>query len=302
MRTTTKFIFAGAIMMAALLSSSSCKKDNPSDDGSTSINGEVVDLVLESASVTVGIGETVNVNITSGNGDYKVVPADAGVATATVSGQVITVTGVGAGTTVLTVSDKASKVKPLSVSVTKGGSNAIRTDVTYGIDVFSNETGASYAPSWTEWSPTLTSHVSGTFIATKRDIDNNAANALLYRTQDAVQEYIAGDGNDDDIIFLGGYIADGNAPDYGYSAVAVKLTGGDDASHPGCKVVTVLSSCLSGSLGWEDGKYVSRPGTAYYDPSDGSITLVNCYGELYWGGGNSLTWKFNLNRKYTPEN
>lgn len=105
---------------------------------------------------------------------------------------------------------------------------------------------------------------------------------------------------DEGVILLGGYIADGTSPDYGYSCPAVMITNNDDASHPGCKVVTVIASCLSGYLGWEDGKYVSRPGTAWYDPSDGSITLKDCYGELYWGGAKQLTWKFNYNRKYTP--
>ena len=103
------------------------------------------------------------------------------------------------------------------------------------------------------------------------------------------------------MIFLGGYIADGDGADCGYSSPAVQITNNDDPAHPGCKVVNVIASCISGYLGWEDGKYFSRPGTAWYDPSDGSITLKDCYGELYWGGGKDLTWKFNYNRKYTPE-
>lgn len=292
-----KLIFAG-LSMAAILSMASCKKE---ENNSTNPSGETKALTLASASVEVKAGETATVEITSGNGNYAVVPADKEIATAAVSGTTITVTGVKAGSTIITVSDGAKQAKPLQVKVTKSGSNAIPTDVTYSIEVFSTEKGASYAPDWVYWEPTLTSKVTGTFIASVLDVNNNTLNAANYGKQDAVKEFMADATITEDVIFLGGYIADGDGADCGYSSPAVQVTNNDDPAHPGCKVVNVIASCLSGYLGWEDGKYISRPGTAWYDPSDGSITLKDCYGELYWGGGKNLTWKFTYNRKYTPE-
>ncbi|GAB6010073.1 calycin-like domain-containing protein [Dysgonomonas reticulitermitis] len=74
-------------------------------------------LVLENTEVTVELGGTATVNIKEGNGDYKVTPADATVATATVANKVITVTGVKAGETTLTVKDKENKTATLKVKV-----------------------------------------------------------------------------------------------------------------------------------------------------------------------------------------
>ncbi|MGN0190359.1 MAG: hypothetical protein ACI39U_01755 [Candidatus Cryptobacteroides sp.] len=279
----------------------SCNKEG-TGSGSESGTGETQTLTLSQSSVDVKVGESSTVEITSGNGGYTVKSADAETATASVEGSTITVNGIKAGSTMITVMDAAKQAKPLQVKVTKSGSNAIPTDVLYDIEVFSSETGASYAPGWTDWEPTLTSRVTGTFIASLLDINNGTMNASQYKNDDAVNEFMADPTIDEGVILLGGYIADGSSPDYGYSSPAVQITNNDDPSHPGCKVVTVIASCLGGYLGWEDGKYVSRPGTAWYDPSDGSITLKDCYGELYWGGAKQLTWKFNYNRKYTPAN
>ncbi len=297
---TSKLIMAAGLSLAAVLSLSSCQKED--NNGSTGTpSGETKSLTLSSSSVEVKAGETETVEITSGNGNYAVVPADKDIATATVSGTTITIAGVKAGSTIITVSDGAKQARPLQVKVTKSGANAIPTDVTYSIEVFSSETGASYAPSGVDWQPELTTKVTGTFIASVLDVNNNTLNAATYAKQDAVKEFIADATITEDVIFLGGYIADGDGADCGYSSPAVQITNNDDPAHPGCKVVNVIASCISGYLGWEDGKYISRPGTAWYDPSDGSITLKDCYGELYWGGGKNLTWKFNYNRKYTPE-
>mgnify|MGYP004546825759 CR=1 FL=1 len=287
---TSKLILTAGLSMAAMLSLSSCQKE---DNNSTTPSGETKVLTLASSSVEVKAGETATVEITSGNGDYDVVPADKGIATATVSGTTITVTGVKSGSTIITVSDGAKQAKPLQVKVTKSGSNPIPTDVLYTLEIFSNETGEL-----PYWKPSVgPKTISNTYIASVLDVKNNTMNAAQYAVQDAVKEFINDPTIGDDVIILGGYTGEGNTADYGYSSPAVLITNNDDAAHPGCKVVTVIATCLSGYLGWEDGKYISRPGTAWYDPSDGSITLENCYGELCWKDGQ---WKFTYNRKYTP--
>ena len=297
---TIRFILAAGLSMAAMLSLSSCQKE---ENNSNEPSGETKPLTLASSSVEVKAGETATVEITSGNGGYNVVSASEETATATVSGTTITVSGVKAGSTIITVSDAAKQAKPLQVKVTKSGKNTIPTDVCYTIEVFDTEQGYSYnSGGWNQWEPTLTKKVENTYIASILDINNKTANAEVFYSNgkigDAVQEYISTLNPDEDVILLGGYIADGDKPDYGYSSPAIQVTANDDAEHPGCKVVTVLSTCISGTLGWEDGKYYSRPGTGWYDPTDGSITLKDCEGGLYWGS--SLTWKIKLNRKYTP--
>ncbi len=286
------------VAAASLTLFSSCQKDNSNGGTDEGGKGEVKELTLTKSSVEVKAGETETVEITSGNGGYSLAVADEGLLNATVNDNIISIEGIKAGATMVTVRDAAGKAKPLQVKVTKSGKNAIPTDVTYDIEVFSSEEGYSYnSGGWHQWDPTLTSKVTGTNIASVLDINNNADNAKGYNN-DAVKEYISTFNPDEDVIFLGGYIADGKTADSGYSSVAVQVTNNDDSAHAGCKVVTVLASAISGALGWEDGKYYSRPGTAWYDPSDGSITLKDCEGGLYWG--NSLTWKFKLNRKYTP--
>ncbi|MDR1091564.1 MAG: calycin-like domain-containing protein, partial [Prevotella sp.] len=74
-------------------------------------------LVLESSEVSVDLEGTATVKITKGNGDYKVTPADATIATATVTNGVITITGVKVGETTLTVTDKEKKTATLKVKV-----------------------------------------------------------------------------------------------------------------------------------------------------------------------------------------
>lgn len=74
-------------------------------------------LALESSEVSVDLGGTTTVKITNGNGDYKVTPADATIATATVTNDIITITGVKAGETTLAVTDKEKKTATLKVKV-----------------------------------------------------------------------------------------------------------------------------------------------------------------------------------------
>lgn len=80
-------------------------------------NDDDKDLVLEKSEVTVDLGGTTTVKITKGNSGYKVTPADATVATATLEGNVITITGVKAGETTITVTDNEKKSATLKVKV-----------------------------------------------------------------------------------------------------------------------------------------------------------------------------------------
>ena len=72
---------------------------------------------MEKSESSVDQGATVTVKITQGNGDYKVSSASETTATASVSGDVITVSGVAAGETTITVTDKDKKTATLKVTV-----------------------------------------------------------------------------------------------------------------------------------------------------------------------------------------
>ncbi|GAB6120853.1 calycin-like domain-containing protein [Dysgonomonas termitidis] len=83
----------------------------------SSDDDDPVNLSLEKSEVNVDQGATVTVKITQGNGDYKVNSASDAIATASVSGDVITLTGVAAGETTITVTDKDKKTTTLKVTV-----------------------------------------------------------------------------------------------------------------------------------------------------------------------------------------
>lgn len=80
-------------------------------------NDDDNNLALENNEVSVDLKGTATVKITRGNGDYKVTPTDATIATATVTNDVITITGVKAGETTLAVTDKEKKTATLKVKV-----------------------------------------------------------------------------------------------------------------------------------------------------------------------------------------
>lgn len=83
----------------------------------SSDDDDPVNLTLEKSETSVDQGATVTVKITQGNGDYKVSSAGETTATASVSGDVITITGVAAGETTITVTDKDKKTATLKVTV-----------------------------------------------------------------------------------------------------------------------------------------------------------------------------------------
>lgn len=286
---------AGYCLSAMLLSVAmiGCNStNNPDDGGKVDPNGNK-DLVLSASSVNVGQGEDATVEITSGNGGYTVISADETVATATVAGTTVTIHGVKGGSTTISVKDAAKKAKPIAVKVSASGTNNINTDVMYTIELLDGEKGQT---NW--WHPTLTKKVENTLIFTKRDFVSGKLNAAQF-DKDVLQEFF--DLVDDDNIFVcGGYIADGTKPDYGYAAPALLLTDEDDPAHAGCKKMTVITSNLAAYCSW--GNYSSTGGTAFYDPADGSFTIVDAQGFLDWEGTADQKWKFTLNRKYTPQN
>ncbi len=283
---------AGICLSAMLMSVAmiSCNSNNNPDNPSTD---EAVDLVLSASSVEVGQGEDATVEITSGNGGYVVISADETVATAIVAGTTVTIHGVKGGSTTISVKDAAKKAKPIAVKVSASGVNNINTDVMYTIDVLDTEKGQT---NW--WQPTLTRKVENTLICTKRDFTSGKLNSASF-DKDMLKEFF--DLIDDDNVFVcGGYIGEGNKPDYGYAAPALLLTDKDDPAHEGCKVMTVITSNLAAYCSW--GNYSSTGGTAYYNPADGSFTIVDAKGFLDWEGNENEKWNFTLNRTYTPQN
>lgn len=101
-----KFIYLLLAFSLSLFVFTSCSDDD-----------DPANLTLETNETGVIVGGTTTVKITEGNGDYKAVPADATIATADVSGTTITITGVKAGTTNITVTDKENKTSVLKVTV-----------------------------------------------------------------------------------------------------------------------------------------------------------------------------------------
>lgn len=105
MKEMYKRLFFVIVLLSTVITFSACSDD---DD----------DLTLDNTEVSVIQGETATVSIKSGNGGYEVTPADATIATATVSGNEITVTGVKSGETTLTLTDKEKKSAVIKVKVT----------------------------------------------------------------------------------------------------------------------------------------------------------------------------------------
>lgn len=292
-----KTMLLGLAIVAAL---SACDKKNndPDDPNKGGSDTEVKSLVIDPTEVEVIVNETATVNITSGNGDYTCISADATVADATVAETVITVKGLKAGSTVITVKDGQKKAVALKVTVTASGKNNINTEVKYTITSTANEwshQGDSWGNTWANYQGPKT--YEGTSICTKRDFDNKANNYAAFDNND-VKEFFA-NVDDDNIFVCAGLGYDGGL-DYGHVSIALLLTDEDDAAHPGMKVVKVIASCISGYLGWEDGKYTSTPGTGYYNPADGSFTILNCKGHLAWES-NAKPFDFCADRTYTPE-
>ncbi len=74
-------------------------------------------LEFDKSSVTVGVGKTSTVTVKTGTQPYTVKVADEAVATAAIDKSTITVKGVKAGSTKITVTDKDSKTGEITVKV-----------------------------------------------------------------------------------------------------------------------------------------------------------------------------------------
>jgi hypothetical protein len=77
-----------------------------------------VALFVTSTTVTVAAGDTRTVIIGGGTAPYYVSSNDTSIATASVAGATLTITGVAAGSTTVTVTDSKGAAKTISVTVT----------------------------------------------------------------------------------------------------------------------------------------------------------------------------------------
>ena len=290
---------AGCCLSAMLLSVAmiSCNGNNPDDPNVEPNPSGNNDLVLSVSSVNVGQGEDAKVEITSGNGGYIVISADETVATATVAGTTVTIHGVKGGSTTISVKDAAKKAKPIAVKVSASGTNNINTSVMYTIEATSDEwsqQGDAWGNIWANYKGPKTYDPSP--ICTKRDYVGHANNWLKYDNDDIKELFEA---IDDDNVFVCAGLGYEGTLDFGHAAIVLLLTDEDDPAHPGMKKVTVLSTNAAAYVAWNG--YTSTPGTAWYDPSDGSFTIKNCKGHLGWENG-AKPFEFCADRKYTPQN
>ncbi len=84
------------------------------------------------ADISVGVGVTVNRTVTGGLADLTAASADAGVASETISGSVVSITGVSAGATTVTVTDALGVTDVLAVTVVATTPPAVTTAASDG--------------------------------------------------------------------------------------------------------------------------------------------------------------------------
>lgn len=128
-----------------------------------------------------------------------------------------------------------------------------------------------------------------TCIVSKADFDSGKNHAAVF-TDATIKDYFA-TVEDPNVFLLYGYV-EKNKYEYGYTSIAARILSTDDPDHAGCKVVEILSSCISADLSWDG--YTQTPGTGWYNPADGTVTIKDCKGHLGWG------YDFNWNRVYSP--
>ena len=101
---------AGALLSSAILMGSCSEDELPTYS----------DMALDKTEITIDLNSGVatgEVTVTQGNGNYKVVVADEGVATAVTDGSKVLFTGVQEGETTATVTDWARKSANVTVKV-----------------------------------------------------------------------------------------------------------------------------------------------------------------------------------------
>lgn len=97
----------------ALFALTSCDKDQPNEE-----QEEVPNLVVELSEATLQPNQSLVIPIKSGSGDYLVSIPQIGIATATVTKESVTLTGIKIGETLLTITDKVSRQsKEIKVSI-----------------------------------------------------------------------------------------------------------------------------------------------------------------------------------------
>ena len=92
-------------------------KDQASGSFTVTVKAAAEKLVFDKAEITVGVAKEDVVTVKSGTAPYTVKVADETVAAATVNEAAITVKGVKAGTTTLTVTDKDGKTGEVAIKV-----------------------------------------------------------------------------------------------------------------------------------------------------------------------------------------
>lgn len=81
------------------------------------VAAKTADVTLDKTSAEVGVGKTAEVNVQSGTSPYTVTVKDTKIATASIKDSKVTIKGVKAGTTTVTVTDKNKKTASVAVTV-----------------------------------------------------------------------------------------------------------------------------------------------------------------------------------------
>jgi len=109
-------------------------------------------LKLSVSSLSLNVNATENIEVTSGNGSYTVVSSDANIATATISGSIITIKGITEGNTTVAVTDTQSKeTATVGVTVNKAdtppSTDRPKMAIEYVAEYNVNPTGDGFATS-----------------------------------------------------------------------------------------------------------------------------------------------------------
>ncbi len=114
-----RYIYTAMLAMAMTMGMTACGDDDDDvyDPGLNVPAAEERTAIATDANeeVQVGVGETATINITDGNGDYKVVAENPDLVKAEISGTAITLTGVEKGITGVMISDAKGNYKHISV-------------------------------------------------------------------------------------------------------------------------------------------------------------------------------------------
>ncbi len=111
----TKYIYLSMMAAALSLGFTACSDDDDEPAYPTPNQVEKSEIAFDTDTVKVGVRETATFNITEGAGDYKVIAEDTAVATASISGNTVTVSSQKKGITGLVVSDAKGAYKRIMV-------------------------------------------------------------------------------------------------------------------------------------------------------------------------------------------